>query len=176
MQVIQGVADTTGKEVTPAEIWEAFRAAYLEAAGPLALVEHQTHYHGGEEEHTTVRAVIRLGDAEDTIFGTGNGPIAAFTAALRHSCGLSLQVVDYHEHALAAGSDASAAAYVEVESGDGRVTWGVGLHHDILAASLRAIVSAANRLQLGAPSSEETAGVGGPGRQANPAGRRASGK
>jgi 2-isopropylmalate synthase len=176
MQVIQGVADTTGKEVTPAEIWEAFRAAYLEAAGPLALVEHQTHYHGGEEEHTTVRAVIRLGDAEDTIFGTGNGPIAAFTAALRHSCGLSLQVVDYHEHALAAGSDASAAAYVEVESGDGRVTWGVGLHHDILAASLRAIVSAANRLQLGAPSSEETAGVGGPGRQANAAGRRASGK
>jgi 2-isopropylmalate synthase len=176
MQVIQKMADATGEEVTPAEIWDAFRASYVEAAGPLALVEHQTQHHGGEEEHTTVRAVIRLSGVEHTIFGTGNGPIAAFTTALRHSCGLSLQVVDYHEHALAAGSDASAAAYVEVESGDGSVTWGVGLHHDILAASLRAIVSAANRLQVAAPPLGETAGVAGQERQASPPGRRSSGK
>jgi 2-isopropylmalate synthase len=146
MQVIQGVADATGEEVTPAEIWAAFRAAYLDLRGPLELVEHQTQHHSGEE-HTTVGAVIRYRGVEHSITGTGNGPIAAFTNALESCCGLALRVVDYHEHALGAGSDASAAAYLEVESPDGRVTWGVGLHNDILAASLKALVSAANRLE-----------------------------
>jgi len=120
--------------------------------GPLELLEHQTQHRGGADEHTIVGAVIRHRGVERSITGTGNGPIAAFTAALRTCCGLSLSVVDYHEHALSAGSDASAAAYVEVESAAGGVTWGVGLHHDILTASLNAIASAANRL--------ETAGTG----------------
>ena len=178
MQVIQGMADTTGQEITPAEIWDAFQGCYMDATGPLELVGHQTQHHSGDEEHTTVKAVIRQRGVEQTIFGTGNGPIAAFTTALRHSCGMSLRVVDYHEHALSAGSDASAAAYVEVESGDQRVTWGVGLHHDILAASLRAIVSAANRLQAGRPASARAAGPASaaPGRQASPSGRRSSGR
>jgi 2-isopropylmalate synthase len=159
MQVIQRLAEATGGEVAPAQIWDAFRAAYLDTEGPLELLEHETRHHGGQEEHTTVTARIRWREVEQRISGTGNGPIAAFTTALANACGLSLRVVDYHEHALTAGSDASAAAYVEVESAAGRVTWGAGLHHDILAASLRAIVSAANRLDLvGGLATEAAAG------------------
>jgi len=70
---------------------------------------------------------------------------------------IDIAVLDYHEHALTAGSDASAAAYVEVESPTGRVTWGAGLSHDILAASLQAIVGAANRLDFEGALSTETA-------------------
>jgi 2-isopropylmalate synthase len=158
MQVIQRLAEATGGEVSPAQIWDAFRGAYLDTEGPLALLEHETRHHGGPEEHTTVTARIRYHEVEHRISGTGNGPIAAFTTALANACGLSLRVVDYHEHALTAGSDASAAAYVEVESRTGRTTWGAGLHHDILAASLQAIVSGANRLDFaGALGTEPTA-------------------
>ena len=158
MQVIQRLAEATGGEVSPAQIWDAFRGAYLDTEGPLELLEHETRHHGGPEEHTTVTARIRWHEVEHRISGTGNGPIAAFTTALANACGLSLRVVDYHEHALTAGSDASAAAYVEVESPTGRVTWGAGLHHDILAASLQAIVSAANRLDFeGALAAEPAA-------------------
>jgi 2-isopropylmalate synthase len=158
MHVIQRLAEATGGEVSPAQIWDAFRGAYLDTEGPLELLEHETRHHGGPEEHTTVTARIRFNEVEHRISGTGNGPIAAFTTALANACGLSLRVVDYHEHALTAGSDASAAAYVEVESATGRVTWGAGLHHDILAASLQAIVCAANRLDYAAAlTSEPTA-------------------
>jgi 2-isopropylmalate synthase len=159
MQVIQRMAEATGQEVTPAEIWDAFRVAYLEADGPLELLEHQTQHHRRGQEHTTVTATIRYRGVERSISGTGNGPIAAFTTALRECCGLRVSVVDYHEHALTAGSDASAVAYVELESGTGAVTWGVGLDHDILAASLQAIVSAANRLGAVAALSAEAAGT-----------------
>jgi 2-isopropylmalate synthase len=159
MQVIQRLTETTGGEVSPAQIWDSFRAAYVDAEGPLELLEHETRHHGGPEEHTTVTARIRWREVEHRISGTGNGPIAAFTTALSNACGLRLRVVDYHEHALTAGSDASAAAYVEVESAGGRVTWGAGLHHDILAASLQAIVSAANRLDfVGGLAGREAAG------------------
>jgi 2-isopropylmalate synthase len=159
MQVIQRLAEATGGEVSPPQIWDAFRSTYVEAEGPLELLEHETRHHGGPEEHTTVTARIRWREVEHRISGTGNGPIAAFTTALSNACGLQLRVVDYHEHALTAGSDASAAAYVEVESTGGRVTWGAGLHHDILAASLQAIVSAANRLDLvGGLTDREAAG------------------
>ena len=152
MQVIQRVTDASGTEITPDQIWKAFDDTYLAPRYALDLLEHQTHHHGGVEEHTTVKAVITQRGERRVISGTGNGPIAAFTAALERHCGLGIRVVDYHEHALSAGSDASAAAYVEAEAG-GMTTWGVGLHSDILAASLQAIVSAVNRFDALSPGS-----------------------
>jgi 2-isopropylmalate synthase len=80
-----------------------------------------------------------------TVTGSGTGPLAAFVAALQADLGIVLDVVDYSEHAVSAGTDAQAAAYVETQSADGEVRWGVGLHESILTASLRAVVSAANR-------------------------------
>jgi 2-isopropylmalate synthase len=80
-----------------------------------------------------------------TVHGEGNGPIAAFVASLQADLGVDIDVVDYSEHAISAGSDATAVAYVETLGPDGVLRWGVGTHESILTASLRAVVSAVNR-------------------------------
>jgi 2-isopropylmalate synthase len=149
MKVIQEITDVSGKEITPPEIWAAFEATYL-AAGPLIeLVEHDTSDHAGSAgaDRTRLQAAILLGGIGRTIAGRGNGPIAAFTDALARECGIEVQVVDYVEHAVGAGSDATAVAYVEATGGGAGSTWGVGMSPNILTASLRAVASAANRLQ-----------------------------
>jgi len=151
MRVIQGITDATGKEISPAEIWAAFQATYLAPSPNLELVQHDTSDHAGNgavASGTLLQAVIRVDGAEHPITGRGNGPIAAFTDALARECGVKLQVVDYLEHAVGAGSDATAVAYVEATHGGGPAMWGVGMSPNILTASLKAVVSAANRLQV----------------------------
>jgi len=78
------------------------------------------------------------------VTGTGNGPIAALVDAFERHYGISVRIRDYHEHAMAASADATAAAYVEADVDDDAV-WGVGLHSSIVTASLRAVVNAVNR-------------------------------
>jgi 2-isopropylmalate synthase len=148
MRVIQGITDTTGTEITPEEIWRAFEVTYLKAMPALELVEHDTSDHSGNGTagRTRLQAVIRTHGVERTIVGFGNGPIAALTDTLARDCGIQLQVVDYSEHAIGTGSDASAVAFVEAAGADGAPAWGVGVHSNILTASLLAVVSAANRL------------------------------
>ncbi len=148
MQVVQGITDVSGREITPPEIWAAFQATYLGRSPALELLDHATSDHSGPggAARTTLTATIRTGDGDRTISGAGNGPIAAFTTALAEDRGLSLRVLDYFEHAVAAGSDATAVAFVEVAGVDGGPTWGVGVDPNLLSASLRAVVSAANRL------------------------------
>jgi 2-isopropylmalate synthase len=147
MKVIQGITDTTGKEIAPDEIWRAFEITYLGPKAGLELIETDTSDHAGTgSAGTRLQAVIRTGGVQRTIVGTGNGPIAALTDALARECGIQLQVVDYVEHAVGAGSDALAVAYIEAAGEQGAAVWGVGLHSNILTASLRAVVSAANRL------------------------------
>src|SRR3712207_4163028 len=89
-----------------------------------------------------------------TIEGRGNGPIAAFVDALR-SVDVDVRVLDYAEHAMSAGGDARAAAYVECAVGD-RVLWGVGIDPNIVTASLRAVVSAVNRAPRLGPAGRPT--------------------
>ncbi|MEA2643900.1 MAG: 2-isopropylmalate synthase, partial [Chloroflexota bacterium] len=147
MKVIQGITDTTGKEITPDEIWRAFEMTYLGPKAALELIETDTSDHAGiGSAGTKLQALVRTRGEQRTIVGTGNGPIAALTDALARECGIALQVVDYVEHAVGAGSDASAVAYIEAAGETGAAVWGVGLHSNILTASLRAVVSAANRL------------------------------
>ena len=76
--------------------------------------------------------------------GEGNGPLDAFVRAIHAATGIEARVLDYEEHALGSGSDARAAAYVQVEIGE-QTSWGVAVHHSIVTASLRAVVSAVNR-------------------------------
>jgi 2-isopropylmalate synthase len=139
-KVIQVRTDEEGGEVTPAEIWDAFAAEYL-ADGPVALLDHQSSS-VVDGKHRLAAAVSVNGVAQD-IEGTGNGPISAFCAALA-SVGIDVRVLDYAEHALTEGTDAQAAAYVEVETA-GRVLWGVGIDTNTATASMRAILSAVNR-------------------------------
>jgi 2-isopropylmalate synthase len=149
MRVIQEITDVTGKEITPPEIWNAFESTYLGPAETLQLVEHDTsdHADGGGPDRTKLRAVVRLLGEERIIAGKGNGPIAAFTDALARECGIHVRVVDYLEHAVGAGSDATAVAYVEATGPGTGALWGVGMSPNILTASLKAVVSAVNRIQ-----------------------------
>ena len=162
MKVIQGITDTTGKEITPEEIWRAFEITYLGPKAALELIETDTSDHAGTgAAGTKLQAVVRAGGVQRTIVGTGNGPIAALTDALARECGISLQVVDYVEHAVGAGSDAMAVAYIEAAGEKGAAVWGVGLHSNILTASLRAVVSAANRLPARTATAPEVIGSAG---------------
>ena len=95
---------------------------------------------GGDD---TIHAVVKVDGAEKEITGEGNGPVSAFVDALG-ILGYHVRVLDYAEHAMSAGGDARAAAYVECAVG-GRVLWGVGIDPNIVSASLRAVVSAVNR-------------------------------
>ncbi len=147
-RTIQARTDAEGGEVTPDEIWSAFRAEYLDRTAPLRLDSVHTSSAAGERDALTVGVEV---DGElRRLEGTGNGPIAAFVTALNgleHD--FDVRVLDYHEHALSAGGDAIAAAYVECTVGD-EVVWGVGLDANIVTASLRAVLSAVNRSRLAA--------------------------
>ena len=92
-----------------------------------------------------VECGVRVDDGAVEVHGEGNGPVAAFVDGMRQA-GADIRVLDYSEHALSAGGDARAAAYVECAVGD-RVLWGVGLHESIVRASFRAVLSAVNRAQ-----------------------------
>jgi 2-isopropylmalate synthase len=139
-RVIQARTDAEGGEVTPAQMWAAFSAEYL-SPGQVALQAHHTSSAVESKDALTVE--VSVDGAGRQIEGSGNGPISAFCDALG-SIGVEVRVLDYTEHALSAGSDAQAAAFVECEVG-GEVLWGVGIDTNTVTASLKAVLSAVNR-------------------------------
>ena len=143
-RVIQGHTDDEGGEVRPSQMWEIFSTEYL-AAGPVALLDQQTS--SVVEAKHALSAEISVDGRVQQVEGVGNGPISAFCDALA-SVGVDARVLDYNEHALTAGTDAQAAAYVECEIGGG-VFWGVGIDTNTVMASMRAVLSAVNRARRG---------------------------
>jgi 2-isopropylmalate synthase len=141
-KTIQGITEDTGTEITPVQLWDTFRAEYLPEDAPVRLVSHESNT---GEAGSKVTAQLMVDGEHRTVTGQGNGPIAAFVSAVRNELGVDIDVVDYSEHAVGAGSDATAVAYVETQSTDGVVRWGIGKHESIETASLRAVVSAVNR-------------------------------
>lgn len=152
-QVVQAIADSTGKELTSDDLWAAFQDEYLQPM-QFALVEHRSI----PDEHSSamqqLTAKVRHHGQERLISGTGNGPIDAFTGALNKHFHLEVRVVDYHEHAISTGANASAVSYVEVRMNGAPAThFGVGIDSNIVTASLQAICSAVNRaLSHGEPA------------------------
>jgi 2-isopropylmalate synthase len=144
-KVIQAVTDSQGGEVSPAEMWQTFAAEYLDRVTPLRVVRSWLAGRDGAEPGADyeIHAVVRVEDVERELVGRGNGPIAAFFDALA-AIGYDVRLLDYAEHALSAGDDARAAAYIECSIGD-HVYWGVGIDPSIVTASLRAVASAVNR-------------------------------
>jgi 2-isopropylmalate synthase len=141
-KTIQAISEDTGTEVKPTEMWEAFQAEYFPAEPRVVL---RTHELRTADDTTTITAQLVVDGAPCTVTGTGNGPIDAFVHALREGLGVAVDVVDYAEHAMGTGSDATAVAYVETVDGDGAVRWGVGTHPNTTVASLRAVLSALGR-------------------------------
>jgi 2-isopropylmalate synthase len=144
-QIVQKVTDETKKEITAEGIWELFQRVYLDRTTPIEFLEYWSVPDSHASEMCRVSARVHLNGEERTINGKGNGPIAAFVDALKGDCGFDLGVLDYHEHAIGHGGDATAVAYVEVENGGGQSLFGIGIHPNIVVASLKATVSALNR-------------------------------
>jgi 2-isopropylmalate synthase len=141
-KTIQGITEDTGTEITPGHMWDAFVDEYLPEDAPIQLVSHESTT---GEDGSRVVAQLMVDGEHRTVSGEGNGPIAAFVAGLQADLGVEIDVVDYSEHAVGAGSDATAVAYVETQRPDGAVRWGVGRHESITTASFEAVVSAINR-------------------------------
>ncbi|HEY3841178.1 MAG TPA: 2-isopropylmalate synthase [Bryobacteraceae bacterium] len=142
-RAIQTITEDTGTEISPTEMWVKFSEEYMPESPSLALVSHEVTT---TDAGATVTARLMVQGKPVTVTGAGNGPIAAFVHALQKDLTIDVEVVDYAEHAITAGSEASAAAYVEARSADG-IRWGVGLDGSILAASLKAVLCAVNRLR-----------------------------
>ena len=144
-KIVQAKTDNEGGEVTPEQLWAIFEDEYLptESApwGRFRLKGMSQTSVMGEDVQLTVKMTDRGKEIE--LSGTGNGPIAAFCHILQNH-GVDVRVLDFHEHALSSGGDASAAAYLEC-SIDGSVYWGVGIDPNTTTASLKAVVSAINR-------------------------------
>ncbi|NND85013.1 MAG: 2-isopropylmalate synthase [Acidimicrobiia bacterium] len=142
--VIQGITDETSEEITSFEIWRQFEQRYLVSGSPLELLAVQVQSDSSAEQPARVKAVVVHDGAERTIEGKGNGPINAFLNAVKHELGYDVVLTSYEEHAIQKGSDAQAAAYVEIERPNGETNWGIGIHSSIVTASLKAVVSAIN--------------------------------
>jgi len=147
--VVQKVTDETGSELSAADLWQIFSEEYLGPQAPLALLGHESSHRSARADAAEVnqlRATVRIGGQEHVLQGDGSGPIDAFVSALSEQLGRSIEVMDYHEHAIGAGANAQAASYVELRIDKGKPVHGAGMSPDIVTASLKAIVSALNRI------------------------------
>ncbi|MEV4241063.1 2-isopropylmalate synthase [Nocardia sp. NPDC049737] len=142
-QAIQKITDGEGGEVSPKEMWDVFADEYLSPIRPLERMRQKVTASETDGGVDSITAVVKVEGVEQEVTGAGNGPLAAFVDAIA-TVGFDVRVLDYSEHAMSAGDDAQAAAYVECAIGD-KVVWGVGIATSITTASLRAVVSAVNR-------------------------------
>lgn len=144
-RVVQAKTDSEGGEITASAMWNIFEDEYLPTDsapwGRFRLKGLSQSSVLGEDVHLTVKILDR-GEMKELV-GQGNGPIAAFCNILQ-AYGVDVRVLDYYEHALSAGGDASAAAYLECSIGS-EVFWGVGIDPNTTTAALKAVVSAINR-------------------------------
>jgi 2-isopropylmalate synthase len=141
-KVVQLIADGEGVELEASRLWKAFEDEYLDGNGPYGFIEHKAASDHGQQPITA--KITFEGDVK-TIKGQGNGPIDGFCDALRKESGLQFDVVDYREHAMGHGANASAVAYMELRVSDGKTVFGVGIDKNIVVASLKAVVSGVNR-------------------------------
>ena len=140
-KTIQAITEDTGTEISPASMWEAFRARYLPEPATYELLDHELVSEGAKDRTRLTAHLVAHGTPR-TVTGAGNGPIAAFVDGLRRELSVEFDVVDYAEHALGQGADATAVAYVETAHGaDSTLRWGVGGHPNIITASLMAVLS-----------------------------------
>jgi 2-isopropylmalate synthase len=139
-QAVQAITDARGDELTADELLAAFHGHYLAHVTPFEL---GSYTHSSSDTDQIVADMVADGERRE-ISGAGNGPIAALVDAFEREFGITIRLRDYHEHAMSAAADATAAAYIEAEIDDD-VVWGVGVHSSIVTASLRAVVNAVNR-------------------------------
>jgi 2-isopropylmalate synthase len=137
---VQAATDATGKELAPKEILTIFQQAYLTASGRFGLADYQVDHVNSKVCHVKARVTDKNSDLD--IAGEGTGAIDAFVAGIAAQLGLPVRVGDYSEHAMGAGADAEAAAYVSLKIDGGARAFGAGRDRDIVKASFEAMLRA----------------------------------
>ena len=142
-QIIQKQADETGKELDSKEIWESFQNYYLE--NNAKKISYFSHEIQSSKEKDIIKLSLLESNKEVQIEGTGNGPIDAFINALNDHLSSDFKVSDYHQHSISSGSDASAAAYIEIQNKNSS-DWGAGIDQNTTVASYKAILNCINKI------------------------------
>ncbi len=144
---VQKLADETSRELASADIWEAFKKTYrLEGPQYFELMSFTEQGIAKSDGQRVFTGDVKIGHQVRAISGRGNGLISALLDGIREAGAPAFEIVDYQEHAIGAGSDARAAAYVQCKTADGRTFFGAGLDSDVATASARAVISAANTM------------------------------
>ncbi|MFI6472849.1 2-isopropylmalate synthase [Streptomyces sp. NPDC050516] len=146
-RTVQRATDAGGRELSHKDLWELFRTTYITPGmdGPFTLVSWETgEVRPGEHEFS---CVLRTHGGERTLYGTGNGPLSAFTDALA-TAGITVDILTYAEHSTGTGPGSPAVAYAECQVGD-VMCWGAGWDTSILSASVHAVMAAVNRAGRG---------------------------
>ncbi len=141
-QKIQKLADETGKEITSSQIWAIFETNYLKPKNNFSYIKHSSTSDG---DLHSLELEMYMDSTAIKIKGTGNGPIDSFINGLSDQLGFNIKVADYHQTAISSGSDAKAAAYIELEK-DGKTFWGVGIHPNTTRASFDSIIVGLSKL------------------------------
>ena len=141
-QKIQKIADETGKEISSPEIWKIFEENFLKPQNNFA---YQGHKSSTKDDINELEVKMILDSKEVIITGKGNGPIDSFVNGLSKELGINIKISDYHQSAISSGSDAQAAAYIELEQ-DGETRWGVGINPNTTRASFEAIIVGLSKL------------------------------
>ncbi len=145
-QDVQKITDSEGRELSAKRIYDRFVEVYVDQpGGRFKYIDHETHTDPENRNLRVVEATIADNGKEVQITGKGTGPVDGFINALANYSGTELTVLDYSEHSLQRGSNAAAVCYMDVEYPGGRL-FGAGINTNIVAASLEAVVSAANRV------------------------------
>jgi 2-isopropylmalate synthase len=142
-QVIQKQADETGKELDSKEIWQSFENYYLK--NNAKKISYNSHDIQSSKEKDVIKLSLLENNKEIQIEGTGNGPIDAFINALNDHLSSDFKVSDYHQHSISSGSDASAAAYIEIQNKNSS-DWGAGIDQNTTVASYKAILNCINKI------------------------------
>ena len=140
---VQKVSDETSKEINSAEIYRLFDEAYLQVNAPYQFKASKVS--DDTEENVTAEITLQHGEQQFTVTGRGNGPVDAAASAISEHFGNNITVVDYHEHGVGAGSDATAVCYVEIKVANGSPLFGVGQDKNISRAAIKALLNGVNR-------------------------------
>ena len=141
-QKIQKLADESGKEINTSQIWEIFESNFLIPKEGFSYINHKSSSENGIH-HLDLN--LNINGNEVAINGSGNGPIDSLINGLTRETGAEIKVSDYHQSAISSGSDAKAAAYIELER-DGNTSWGVGINANTTIASFEAIIVGLSKL------------------------------
>ena len=144
-RVIQKIADQSGKELEAELIWETFNKTYIKVEGKYEYLNHEIISKNDKNDQIDeITLSLNIKGKSHTLSGKGNGPIDSFINAISNNLDLNLKVSDYQQNAIASGSDASAAAYIELAIKD-QILWGIGINQNTVVASFQAIINGLNR-------------------------------